>query len=147
MRVIFTQNVPGVGKIDQIKDVNEGYACNFLLPKKLAVLATNKLVSEIKGKESAVKISKELSLDLLAKQMKDLNGSIFEIKEKTNKSGMLFSSVRVETIIGLIKDAFNFDLPSDALKLDKPIKDLGEHKIPVEFKNKKAEIIVNVVNE
>lgn len=147
MRVIFTQNIPGVGKIDEIKEVNEGYARNFLLPKKLAVLATDKLVSEIKGKYNAIKATKELSLDLLGKQMKDLDGAIFEITEKTNASGALFSSVRPEVILGLIKKQFHFDIPAQALKLDKGIKDLGEHKISIELKGIKAVINVKVLKE
>lgn len=145
MKVIFTKNVPGVGKTDEIKEVNEGYARNFLLPKKLAVLATDKLVSEIKGKYDAIKMSKELSMDLLAKQMKDLDGAVFEIKEKTNDTGALFSSVRPEVILALIKKQFHFDIPVAALKLDKPIKDLGEHKVPVELKGAKATININIL--
>lgn len=145
MKVIFTKNVPGVGKTDEIKDVNEGYARNFLLPKKLAVLATDKLVSEIKGKYDAIKATKELSMDLLVKQMKDLDGAVFEIKEKTNDTGALFSSVRPEVILALIKKQFHFDIPVTALKLDKPIKDLGEHKVSIELKGAKATINVNIL--
>jgi large subunit ribosomal protein L9 len=145
MKVVFTKNVPGVGKIDEIKDVNEGYARNFLLPKKLAVIATDKIVSEIKGKQDAVKASKELSMDLLTKQMKDLDGAVFEITEKTNATGALFSSVRPEVILPLIKKQFHFDIPAQALKLDKPIKDLGEHKVPVELKGIKVTINVQIL--
>jgi len=82
MKVIFLKNVPGVGKIDEIKDVSDGYARNFLLPKNFAIIADDKRISIIKNKKQAVQASKDISNDLLVRQMNDINNSVFEIKEK-----------------------------------------------------------------
>lgn len=144
MKVIFKKDVPNVGKRDEIKDVNDGFARNMLLPKGLAVIATDKLISDIKKKYEALQTSKEISKDLFTKHMKDIDGTTFELKEKTNDSDMLFSSVRTETIADLIKNKFKINIPTEAIKLDKPIKNLGTHSIPIEWKGIKITINLTI---
>jgi large subunit ribosomal protein L9 len=144
MKVIFKKDVPNVGKRDEIKDVNDGFARNMLFPKGLAVIATDQLISQIKKKYDALQTSKEISKDLFTKHMKDVDGTVFELKEKTNESGMLFSSVRTETIADLVKNKFKINIPTEAIKLDKPIKNLGEHIVLIEWKGIRIAITLNI---
>src|SRR3989338_5500407 len=78
MRVIFLQDVPRVGKRHDIKEVSDGYALNFLLPRRLAVLATSKAMIELEIRQKEVIIEREVKKSLLLKNLE-------EIKEKPIK--------------------------------------------------------------
>lgn len=130
MKVIFLQNVKKKGQKDEVKDINEGYARNFLFPKKLAVEATPAMLADLKKRldtkeVKAVKHSKEFqaALDATADQT-------FVIKKKANDEGHLFSGVTIKEILAVLKEKEiifedkNFDLRS-------PIKKVGEYDLPI----------------
>ncbi len=130
MKVIFLQNVRKQGQKDQVKDMNEGFARNFLFPQKLAVEASPKALAELaerlKTKEGKViRHSKEFQAALDATADFTL-----VIKKKANNEGHLFSSVTIKEILTLLRDKEihfedkNFDLKS-------PIKKTGNYELPI----------------
>ncbi|OGI84368.1 50S ribosomal protein L9, partial [Candidatus Nomurabacteria bacterium RIFCSPLOWO2_01_FULL_37_49] len=99
MKVIFLHDVPRVGKKYDIKEVNDGYAMNFLLPRKLAQAATPKAVAELEIRKKEVMIEREVQEDLLMKNLEEIKGKTITIKGKANEQGHLFSAIHKKEII------------------------------------------------
>lgn len=138
MRVIFLNDVPRVGKKYDIKEINDGYAMNFLLPRKLATPATPKAVTELEMRKKEIAIEREVKEDLLMKNLEEIKGKTITIKGKANDQGHLFSAIHKKEIIEAMKDQNRADIGEEFIVLEKPIKEIGELEIPISIKNKKS---------
>jgi large subunit ribosomal protein L9 len=138
MRVIFLQDVQRVGKRHDIKNVSDGYAANFLLPRKLAVSATPSAIAELERRKKEVVVQKEIQEDLLIKNLEEIKGKVVTIKEKADAKGHLFASVHKKEIIEAMKTEHHADISEEFIILEKPIKAVGEFEIPIVVKNKKS---------
>lgn len=130
MKVIFLQNVKKKGQKDEVKEINEGYARNFLIPKKLAVEATPGMLAELKKRTDAkagqvAKHSKEFQAALDA-----ITEFTLVIKKKANEEGHLFSGVTAKEILGLLKEK-DIHLDDKNLDLRSPIKKTGELEMSI----------------
>jgi large subunit ribosomal protein L9 len=131
MKVILLQDVPSLGQKDDIKEVKTGYWRNFLLPKELAVFATPKLIEQAeKRKEETAKIREEEEKKI-AKELKKLKDKPLEIKAKADEKGNLFAGISAEDISRALKEEMKLEISPNAIKIEKPIKKIGEHEIPV----------------
>lgn len=145
MKVIFLQDVPGTGRKGETKDVADGYAKNFLLSKKLAEVATKGLVHELK--KQAEKHKKQMEKELMSYQKiaSRLEGSHLEFEKKVSEGGRLYAAIKSEDLVKAIKIQLKQVIVVDQIKVDKPIKSVGEHLIRVEFGHGlEAEIEVEV---
>ncbi|MBI2627633.1 50S ribosomal protein L9 [Candidatus Nomurabacteria bacterium] len=133
MRIIFLQDIPRVGKKYDLKEVNDGYAVNFLLPKKLAVVATPKAVAELEMRKKEITIEREVRESLLLKNLEEIKGKTITLKGKANELGHLFSAIHKKEIIEAMKEQNHADIGEEFIVLEKPIKAIGEHEIPVEI--------------
>lgn len=138
MKVIFLQAVPRVGRKNEVKEVNDGYALNFLLPRKLAERATPKAIAELERRQKEIVVEKEIQDDLLIKNLEELKGKTIQIKAKANEKGSLFSSIHKKEIIEALSKEHGAQISEEYIILDKPIKELGEFDIPVHIKDKKS---------
>jgi len=138
MKVIFLQDVPRVGKKYDIKEVNDGYALNFLFPRKLATLATVKAVEEIEQRKKEIIVRREVEEDLLSKNLKELQDKIVTLKARADEKGHLFSAIHTEMIVEALYKEHRIQLDEKFINLPKQIKELGEFEIPIIIKNKKA---------
>ena len=138
MKVILLKDIPKIGKKYDIKDVNDGYANNFLLPKKLAEPATPKKIKEIEEQKKTIQIEKQVQEDLLTQNLAQINGREFIIKGKTSAAGHLFRAIHKEDITKKMKEDYHIDISPDCIVLDKPIKTNGDHNITLQVKDKKA---------
>jgi len=138
MKVIFLSDVPRVGKKYDTKEVNDGYAMNFLLPRKLAVLATPKALAELEMHKKEIAIEREVQEDLLMKNLEEIKGKAIVIKGKTNELGHLFSAIHKKEIVEAMKEQNRADISEEFIILDKPIKGVGEFEIPISIKGKKS---------
>lgn len=143
MKVVLLQDVKDVGKADEIKDVSEGFARNFLFPKHWAVVAKDKALKELSDKIS--KQSKEAEMDL--KQQQDLaarlEGIELTIKEKASEAGVLYAAVGQAKILQ--------ELAKRGIKIEKNqvenkiIKKAGEYGVKIKLRHGlEAEISVRV---
>lgn len=137
MKVIFLKDVPRVGKKYDIKEVNDGYAMNFLLPRKLAEPATTKAISELEKRKKNIEIEREVQEDILMNNLEEIKGKTITIKGKANEQGHLFSAIHKKEIIEALKRE-HADIGEEFIILEKPIKAVGEYEIPVSIKNKKS---------
>jgi large subunit ribosomal protein L9 len=138
MKVILLKDIPKIGKKYDIKDVPDGYANNFLFPKKLVELASPSKVKEIEALKKTVQIEQQLQDDLLAKNLAQINGIELIIKGKTSQAGHLFKAIHKEDIAAKMKKDYHIDIAPDCIMLEKPIKTNGDYDITVQVKSKKA---------
>ncbi|MEK7219262.1 MAG: 50S ribosomal protein L9 [Patescibacteria group bacterium] len=138
MKVIFLKDVPRVGKRHDIKEVPDGYAMNFLIPRGLAQTATPKAVAELELRKKEVVIEREVQETLLLKNLEEIKGKIVMMKSKANDKGHLFSAIHKKEIIEELKRQQNANIDEDFIVLEKPIKEIGEFEIPIEVKHQKS---------
>ena len=138
MKVIFLQDVPRVGKKYDVKEVNDGYAVNFLLPSKLAIKATPQAVAELEMRKKEIVLEKEVQESLLLKNLEEIRGKAITIKGKANELGHLFSAIHKKEIIEEMKKQQHADIGEEFIVLEKPIKAIGEFEIPISIRDKKS---------
>ena len=138
MRVIFLKDIPRIAKKYDVKEVPDGYAMNFLLPRKLAELATPKAVTELEKNKKNIAIEREVQADLLLKNLEEIKGKVLHIKSKADEKGHLFSGIRRRDIVDAMKTEYRADIDEGVIKLEKPIKEIGEHEIPLEIHGHKS---------
>jgi len=138
MRVIFLQDVPRVGKRHDVKDVNDGYAMNFLLPRKLAEVANPKNLAELERRKKEIVVEKEIQAELLEKNLEELKDKVVRIKAKADEKGHLFSGIHKKEIAVALHEEHRVEINEEFIDLEKPLKTLGEFEIPVKVGNKKS---------
>jgi len=147
MQVILIQDVNNLGGRNELLTVKNGYARNFLLPKRLAVMAndSNKKIVE---QERQAHLRKDAKLQTEAQDLsKLLNGVTVTIRQKAGENDQLFGSVGSKDVAEALA-ANHFTIDRRKVQLDDPIKQLGEYKVPVRLhKNVTAEVTVVVAKE
>mgnify|MGYP001616283881 FL=1 len=138
MRVIFLQDVPRVGKRHDIKEMNDGYAMNFLLPRKLAELATSKAIAELEKRKKNIEIEREVEMNLLLRNLEEIKNKTVHLKAKADEVGHLFSGIHPKEILEAMRAEHNAEISEEFIVLEKPIKEVGEFEIPIEIKGKKS---------
>ena len=147
MEIILREDVDKLGARGQVVKVASGYARNFLLPKRLAVAATeaNKKIVE---QERQAHLRKEAKLKTEAEDLaKILTGVSVSIAQKAGENDQLFGSVTAKDIAEALEKQ-NFTIDRRKIQLDEPIRQLGEHKVTVRLHREvPIEVTVNVVKE
>lgn len=145
MKVILLEDIKGIGNKYDVKDVSDGYARNFLLPKKMVKPATPQALKELEqlkaqmGKEDA-EFKKHLSE--LARKISD---SYLEFQLKTDEKGSVFGSITKEMILRAMREHGWLGKERIDISLEHPIKEFGEHKVSVDLKKGiKAELKIIV---
>ena len=138
MKVIFLQDVARVGKRHDIKEINDGYAMNFLFPRKLAELATPSAIAELEKGKKNIEIEREVQEELLLKNLEEIKGKVVHLKAKADEKGHLFSKIHNKDIVDEMKREHHADINEEFIVLEKPIKEIGEHDIPIVIKGKKS---------
>ena len=131
MKILLLKDVIYLGNRGDIKEVKDGYARNFLLAKGLAKLATPKVIQDAEAlkKEQAAKKASEISaFEEMAKNLADKQISI---EAKANTQGGLFRAVGVKQIISALKKSGIEGIAGSDIKIQKPIKSVGEHAVEV----------------
>lgn len=136
-----------VGRAGETKEVAEGYARNFLIPKGLARLATPGFVAKVEAQKQAAAEKAIHEEKRLKKLAKEISGVEIKIAAKVGEGGKLYGSVGAEEIAVELKRA-GFEVDKERIKLDKPIKDVGGHEVMVKLKEGlEAKILVRVIEE
>ena len=145
MKVILKADVKGTGKAGQLCNVSDGYARNFLLPRKLAVEATPKEMNELKNKEQSIKHKIETEFADAKAKADALEGKIVKISAKAGANGKLFGSVTTKEIADGLKKQFDIDVDKRKITIEKDIKTYGTYEIVVNLSQSiTANLYVNV---
>lgn len=145
MKVILRDEVEFLGKAGQAVEVKDGYARNYLLPKKLAVTATAKGLKALEHEHRLIadKIRKEKSA--VEKTAEQISGLALSIAVQVGEEGKLFGSVTNKDIAELLAEK-GFDLDKRKIKLEHPIKELGRFSVPISLQHDvEATVTVSVV--
>ena len=146
MKVVLNQDVKGLGKKLQIVEVSEGYARNFLLPKKLASIADGKNINEAKGKIDSQKFKKKTETEEANKNKEILEKGFIEFRHKVGEGSRLYGSVTEKDIAQAIKDKFNIDVNKKKIIIKDQIKSLGTYSVNVKlYEGVIAKLKINVV--
>ena len=146
MQVVLLEDVKSLGKKGEIVNVNDGYARNFILKKKLGVEATAKNLNDLKlQKANSEKIAAEqlaAAKELAAK----LEGMSVTLTMKAGEGGKAFGSVSGKEIAAAAKDQLNLEIDKKKLVLPEAIKTFGNHEVPVKLhKDVTGKLTVKVV--
>ena len=129
MKVILQQDVKGQGKKGQMVEVSEGYARNFLLPRKLAIVATTDAINTMNLKEKARRAEEarqKAEAEATAEKLKECQ---VKLTAKAGNGGRLFGAVTTKEISEGLKAQFGIDIPKQKLVLDEPIKAFGSYQV------------------
>jgi len=154
MKVIFLKNIPGKAKIGEIKEASVGYLNNYLIPNHLAIVATPAAIKEAVAKaqhQKELDDKETAALKVLAAQLKEvvLNFSLkFSSHDDDTTKEVLaekaYDSVNAQRIIDALKEK-GIDLQRNQVKLDKPLKTVGQYSIEIDLLPKeKTSIKINV---
>lgn len=133
MKVILTQDVKGQGKKDQIVEVSDGYARNFLLPKKLAIMADAKALNEAKNKEASknhkIAVETAEAKEIAAK----LEGIIVKIVSKSGADGKLYGAVTNKDVADALEAQHKIVIDKKKITIANPIKSFGKYELDVKL--------------
>lgn len=115
MKVVLLQDVKDIGKKDQVVNVSDGYARNFLLPRKLAKEATAAAMNDVKAKESAKAHHKREEIKAANELKAEIDGKEVTIKAKAGKEGKLFGAVTTKDVSAAIKQQLKLDIDKKKL--------------------------------
>lgn len=147
MQVILLEDVKALGKKGQVVNVNDGYARNFILPKKLGIEASSKNMNDLKlQKANEEKIKKE-QLEQAKEQAKRIEAASVTVSIKSGEGGKIFGSVSTKEIAAAAEKA-GLVIDKKKMQLDEPIKSLGTHIVQVKLhKDVTAKLTVKVVEQ
>jgi large subunit ribosomal protein L9 len=138
MQVIFLKDVPRVGRRHDVKEVNGGYAMNFLFPQKLAEPATPKALLELQMRRNKIVVEREVQEDLLLRSLEEIKGKVVHMESKADDKGHLFKGISAKEIATALLAEHRASIEPEYIILEKPIKSTGEFEIPISIKNKKS---------
>lgn len=147
MKVILTQDVKSQGKKGDIINVSDGYARNFLFPKKLAIEADAKALNEIKSKNEALQFRLATERAEAEKLAAKLNGTMIDFAIASGSDTKLYGSVTSKEIAEKLTQKFGVSIDKRKILLDKPIKNYGIYTLDIKlYPDVTAKIKVEVHN-
>lgn len=136
MRVILLQNIKGVGRIGDIKNVADGYGRNYLLANKLAKTATAGTIKEAEFLKKKSEVEEKIAVEKAKEVAEKAKDIVLEFIKKSSKTGTLFASLTKEEVAQELSKAIGGKVTSDSVDFKEHgehIKQAGEHMIEVEF--------------
>lgn len=148
MKVILLEDVKKLGKKDEIIEVSSGYARNFLIPNKKAIVADNVNLNKLEGKKSKESRIKELSLEHAKEIKKIIEKETLVIKAKKGKDDRLFGTITNSEISKELKKKYDIDIERKKIIVENPIKIVGEYIITIKLEQGViADLKVDIVGE
>ena len=148
MKVILLQNVDGLGKAGDLKEVANGYARNYLLPRQLAAGATPALIATRTQRIASEQRKLEKQAELNKQQAERLSQVTLTFKAKVGREGRLYGSITSQDIAAALRDAEKITVDRRVIALADPIRTTGSFTVPVKIANGlEPKITVNVVDE
>lgn len=148
MKVILLDNIKGVGKKDEVINASDGYARNYLLPKKLAVEANTENMSKLKARNDSKEYKKDLEKQDALKISEQLKGILLKIKVKSGENGKIFGSITAKEISDELKKQYKIEIDKKKIELEESIKTLGVVKVRIRlYEGIYGELRIDVISE
>lgn len=146
MKVILLQDVPGTGKKNQVLNVSDGFARNYLLPRKWAVEASEGSVKEIERRHAAQRqreMEERSAAEALAAKLK---GKVITLRAKCGEKGRLYGSVTGQEIASALKEQHGVEIDKRKIEVSEAIRTVGEYEVQATvYTGVKAQMKLNVV--
>jgi len=148
MKIILLQDVEGLGKAGDLKEVANGYARNYLLPRRLAAGATPGLIANRSQRIAAEQRRLEKQAELNRQLAERLAQITLIFKAKVGRQGRLYGSITSQDVASALQEAEGIAIDRRAIDLSEPIRSLGTFSVPVKVAaNQEPKITVNVIDE
>ena len=148
MKVLLTQDVKGLGKAGEIKEVKPGYGQNFLVKKGLAKTATDDVIEQWKKDQEEMKKAEAAEIAHLTEIEATLKNITLEVKRKLGANGSLFGAVTKDEIAHALKDTHDIEIDKKTIEFKTAIKTEGSHDISIKLGHGiHAHMTLNIVGE
>ena len=147
MEVILLEDVKSLGKKGEIVKVNDGYARNYILPKKIGVEANSKNRNELELKKQSEARTAQKHLEAAKELAAQLAAGKVELQIKVGEGGKAFGSVSNKEIGAAVKEQMGLDVDKKKIQLKEAIKVLGTHEVPVKLHPKVTAALKVIVTE
>lgn len=126
MKVILLQDIKGTGKKDQILEISDGYARNFLLPRKLAREATAEALNSVERSKSADRHREEVKRQEAEKLARELKGKVVQLSVRGGENGKIYGSVTNDQIAKAMSEQLGIEVDKRKIDVEEPIKNAGQ---------------------
>lgn len=147
MKVILLKDIPKVGRKLTAVDVADGYAANFLFPKRFAEPATAAKLAELKKRQDSARAADDAKLAELKDKLEKLAEETITFSVKTDDRGHLFKKLRADDIVARVEEEQGIQLDKESVLLEEPLHEVGDYEVVVEAVGKKTTLKVSVVSE
>ena len=148
MKVILLQDIKNVGKKEQVIEANDGYARNFLFPKKLALEATKDNMLKLQAKKTSEANKKKAEIEANKETAKKIEKLELKIKAKAGENGKIFGGITSKEVSDELKKQYKFDIDKKKISLKETIKTLGRFTAEIKFGDGvNAKLTVEVISE
>ena len=145
MKVILLQDINGTGKKDQIIEISDGYARNYLLPRKLAKEATSEALNSLEKARSADRHREEVRKQEAEKRARELKGKVVQLEVKGGENGKLYGSITNDQIAAALKEQYGIEVDKRKLEQEEPIRKAGQSFVTIKlYSGISTRMIVNV---
>lgn len=145
VKVILKENIKGVGKKDEIVEVKDGYANNFLLNKNKAILATPENINKLKARNEKIQKHHDRDVKNAEELKKVLATKEIVLKVKAGENNKVFGSISAKEIVQAIKEQLNIDIDKKKVSTDSKVKEIGLHNVELKLHSEvKANLKVRV---
>lgn len=148
MKVILLQDIKNVGKKEQTIEANDGYARNYLFPKKLAIEATKDNLAKLQAKKTSEANKKKAEIEANKEIAKKIEKLELIVKARVGENSKIFGGITSKEISEELKKQFGFEIDRKKIALKESIKNLGRYTAEIKFGDGiNAELSVNVTGE
>ena len=146
MKLLFLEDVYPTARAGDVKEVKSGFARNFLIPKKLAVIATTHELNRAKKLREEAEKRRNLEKEEWKSLISDIEKNTIEIEVRTGPTGRLYGSVTNAMIADKLENVINRNIDKKIIKIQNPIRTIGEYKIPANFfEDVSAELTISII--
>ena len=148
MKVILLQDIKNVGRKEQVIEANDGYARNYLFPKKLAIEASKDNMLKLQAKKTAEANKKKAEIEANKEIAKKIEKIELQIKAKSGENGKIFGGITSKEIAEELKIQYKFEIDKKKIVLKETIKNLGRFSAEIKFGDGiNAKLTINVQSE
>lgn len=141
MQVVLTKDVKGTGRANEVISVKDGFALNFLIARKLAVPASSSALKQAELRQTNAKAKQVLDAKLIGERLVSLAEEKLVFIKKVNEKNHLYDAVDAAEI------AEKAGIPEDAVRIEKPFKEVGTFEVPVAFGEQFGKLTIEVKGE
>ncbi len=145
MKVILMSDIKNVGKKDEIINASDGYARNFLFPKKLAVEANTENMAKLADRKNSFMHKKNLELEDAKKQAEEIKKIVLQLKVKVGENGKIFGGVTSKEITEELKKQYKIEVDKKKVILNETIKTIGNFNVDIKlYEGVSARLVVRI---